>query len=415
MGWLCFQNMNALAEPIATTLRCTEPLPTRRHREIVRHMMLDGGKWDAQVGDVAVLAPFALVLPRQVWVMLAAEAEELTRELFVLEQALLHRPALWPRLGVPARVRRALEKEQPWTPSAARVMRFDFHPTTDGWRISEVNSDVPGGFNEASTFTALVAEDFPGFRPAGDPLGALADALAAQARHLPRMALLAAPGHPADLQVVHGLATALRQRGVEAIPARPEQLSWSDGRAYLASGSERQPIGVIYRFFNAEWLARIAGDGWHPLFRGGLTPVCNPAAAVLSESKRLPLLWAELGMPVPTWSRLLPVNRPARTAAGSGNWLLKGAYSNNGESVLGRGWRSRPGFGGAMLHAMIRPGSWVAQRRFDSLALPTPEGPMHPCLGVYTVEGRTTGIYARLSPQPMIDYLARDVAVLVED
>ena len=37
-----------------------------------------------------------------------------------------------------------------------RLMRYDFHPTRDqGWMISEVNSDVPGGFAEASLLPLL--------------------------------------------------------------------------------------------------------------------------------------------------------------------------------------------------------------------------------------------------------------------
>lgn len=26
-----------------------------------------------------------------------------------------------------------------------RFLRFDFHPTEEGWRLSEANTDVPGG------------------------------------------------------------------------------------------------------------------------------------------------------------------------------------------------------------------------------------------------------------------------------
>ena len=32
------------------------------------------------------------------------------------------------------------------TPAMARVVRFDFHPTSEGWKISEANADVPGGY-----------------------------------------------------------------------------------------------------------------------------------------------------------------------------------------------------------------------------------------------------------------------------
>ena len=40
-----------------------------------------------------------------------------------------------------------------------RLMRFDFHPTTDGgFAISEVNSDVPGGHAEGSVVPAIAKE-----------------------------------------------------------------------------------------------------------------------------------------------------------------------------------------------------------------------------------------------------------------
>ena len=63
--------------------------------------------------------------------------------------------------------------------SAARVLRFDFHWTCDGWRISEVNSDVPGGFSEASELPALMAVYNTRTQPAGNPGAAWADAIAA--------------------------------------------------------------------------------------------------------------------------------------------------------------------------------------------------------------------------------------------
>ena len=47
--------------------------------------------------------------------------------------------------------------------------RYDFHWTTDGWRISEVNCDVPGGFIEGGGFTSLVAGALSGLKSTGDP------------------------------------------------------------------------------------------------------------------------------------------------------------------------------------------------------------------------------------------------------
>ena len=40
-----------------------------------------------------------------------------------------------------------------------RLMRYDFHPTIDGkWAVSEVNSDVPGGFAESSLLPELACK-----------------------------------------------------------------------------------------------------------------------------------------------------------------------------------------------------------------------------------------------------------------
>ena len=37
------------------------------------------------------------------------------------------------------------------------------------------------------------------------------------------------------------------------------------------------------------------------------------------------------------------------------------------------------------------------------------------CVGIYTVNGRAAGAYARLSEKPVIDFAAVDVALLLED
>ena len=60
-----------------------------------------------------------------------------------------------------------------------------------------------------------------------------------------------------------------------------------------------------------------------------------------------------------------------------------------------------------------RPGGWVAQRRFATVALASPIGRVRPCIGVYVVDGRAAGAYARLSRGAVVDYSAVDVALLV--
>jgi hypothetical protein len=57
----------------------------------------------------------------------------------------------------------------------------------------------------------------------------------------------------------------------------------------------------------------------------------------------------------------------------------------------------------------------VAQQRFEPVSLDTPLGPVFPCIGVYTVDGRACGAYARISHGPVVDFAAVDVALLIEE
>src|SRR5215831_18863167 len=149
--------------------------------EIRRRAVLDGCKWDPQVGDIDTLSPFPLVLNASAWNRLAGYAERLTAEAICAENEISHRPDLIGQLGLPRGLRRVLTDESPLTPAAGRVMRFDFHYTTHGWRISEANSDVPGGFSEASYFTEMMARHFPDLRPAGNPGDIWSNAIASTA------------------------------------------------------------------------------------------------------------------------------------------------------------------------------------------------------------------------------------------
>jgi hypothetical protein len=40
---------------------------------------------------------------------------------------------------------------------------------------------------------------------------------------------------------------------------------------------------------------------------------------------------------------------------------------------------------------------------------------MYPCLGVYTIDGRASGLFGRLANRPLIDFAATEVAVLLDE
>jgi glutathionylspermidine synthase len=386
--------------------------------EIRRTMALEHCKWDSQVGDETTLAPFPLLLSRSTWERLASAAEQLAEETLACEEELCARPELHDRLALPRRLGALLRRGAPaLTPGAARIMRFDFHFTTEGWRVSEVNSDVPGGLTEAESFTALVAAHTPGAAPAGAPGSALAEAIA-RAVGGGAVALLSAPGYMEDHQVIAYLARRLRERGLDAHLVSPHHLRWDGGGAALDTAWSTGPLSAIVRFYQAEWLARLPRRlGWERLFSGGRTPVTNPGAAALGESKRLPLLWDELHCPVRAWRELAPEARePGEVPWRDGDrWVLKQAYSNTGDTVSMRSAMTARAWAALAWRVRLGPGAWVAQRRFEVIPVQTPLGALVPCIGVYTVDGRAAGMYGRVARGPIVNFAAIDVAVLIRD
>jgi glutathionylspermidine synthase len=392
------------ADVEAMPCRALEPLGAASFDRIRRQMLLSHCKWDPQVGDVSTLAPFPLAISRSTWRQLAQWAEALAAEAAAAEVELLARPEMHRMLGLPRSIRKLLGRAKRLTPGIARVIRFDFHPTLDGWRISEANSDVPGGFTESSSFTQLMAEHYPQTSHAGNPTDRWARAMAAGVGSRGRIGLLVAPGYMEDQQVVQYLARALRQHGLEAEICGP-------GRALSR-------FDAIVRFYQGEWLARLPKRlGWPHLFIEGHVPVCNPGTALLTESKRFPLVWDALRTRLPMWRKLLPETRDPREVnwASDSSWLLKAAFCNNGDEVAIRSALAPAQWRKAARSARWNPSGWVAQRRFQPVAVETPIGPMQPCFGVYTIEGKATGIYGRVTAGAVIDYSAIDVAVLVEE
>jgi glutathionylspermidine synthase len=398
----------------------TTPLPERVFAGIRRDAVFECCKWDPQVGDVDILAPLPLILDAAAWREVSDCAEALAREALAAEAELVQRPELHRLLGLPREVERALRQAVRAGPSAgaARLMRFDFHVTPDGWRISEVNSDVPGGFNEAEGFTRLLAPHYPGTRPTGAAASALAAALA-QAAGGPgrRAALVHATAFTDDRQVMVYLARCLARLGVEPLLCAPDHVGWEHGHARLEGLGAAGPVDVVVRFFPAEWLTALPrARGWLPYFAGSRTPHCNPGTALLTQSKRFPLVWDALRTPLPTWRAALPETRDPRRVnwAREDGWVLKPALGRVGEGIGIRGVTPEREWTAIARDVRRNPEDWVAQRRFEASAFDLGDGPRYPCLGVYTVDARVVGAYGRGARKPLTDSAAQDLAVLLQ-
>ena len=395
-----------------------EPVGAAAFARIRLRTIFEHCKWDPQVGDVAILSPQPLALSAESWQGVSRLAERLAAEALAAEEELSRRPELHAQLGLPGAVRRVLRQAagQGCTPGLARLMRFDFHFTAEGWRISEVNSDVPGGLNEASGFARLVAEQYPGAAPAGDPSGALADAVREAVGPSGSVAFIHATAFTDDRQVMVYLAQRMEDRGLRCSLLAPDHLAWREGRAFSLLNGSSGPLDALVRFFPGEWLVELSRrSAWRHFFCGARTPVCNPATAMLIQSKRFPLVWEQLRVPLPAWRELLPPTcDPARIAGQPPeDWVLKPAFGRVGEGVGIAGVTGEKELRKIRKTAKRHPGLWVAQRRFHAVPLATVGGAVFPSLGIYTVGTRAVGAYARGAAKPLINSEAPDMAVLV--
>ena len=382
-------------------------------------MHLRYNKWDTQVGDKNVLSEHPVVLPIREWNVLRSFAELLASETTFLESISLETSRFQSFIGVPRAISEALasqEQRQPEMNSRrARMMRFDFHPTASGWCVSEVNSDVPGGWREGSSLQQLYQPFYKVLDCPESPLDAWGRAVELLA-HEGHVALLSAPGYLEDEQVVRTFMSELQGRQIPcSIIKTPAALEWSSAHGCKLVTNGRR-VSAVIRFYQVEWLCALPEDtGWKKLFHTSAIPVINPTVSAISESKRFPLLFNE-AMECPTWRSLMPECRDPREAAAADwdQWVLKACYSNTGDQVHICGALAQKEKQRVIKEAQRHPLRWVAQRRFETRAVETCRGPMYPCIGVFTVNGRAAGAYVRLSDGQVTGSSAVEAPLLID-
>jgi glutathionylspermidine synthase len=392
------------------------PLSDKDFHELTRRAVFECDFWRTHVEDRPLLCSFPLLLGAHVWHHLCRLARQLHDELLAAERELLERRELHAVLGLPPAIRRWLRSAHRQGPTPGlRVMRIDFHWTRDGWRISEANTDVCGGFIESSGLPQLFAPHFQGFRPAGDPAGVFVQGLASTRLDSRPIGLLHLTQFTDDHQIMRYLRRRCRQLGVNCVFTVPERTWWGNGRACCDFDGYRGPLSGMVRFVPADWLGRWARSQAEPFFVGGVTPVCNPAWSILSQSKRFPLAWDELRTPLLTWRELLPPTLCPSMYRGSWtpDWIVKPAFGFEGKDVVVAGAVSDETRSRVWRLATRDPRAWVMQRRFDLIAVETSDGPLYPAVGVYVIGGRIGGAYARACSRPLIDHRAREMIVLV--
>lgn len=142
----------------------------------------------------------------------------------------------------------------------------------------------------------------------------------------------------------------------------------------------------------------------------------NPGSALLTQSKRFPLVWSYLDGSLPTWRNLLPDTHDPRRVpwAKQSDWVLKPVWGRVGERIALPGVTDKTEWRHIARDVFWRPRAWIAQRPFEVVSLALGYGRIYPCFGVYTIAGKACGVYGRVASRPLINHCALDTAILVE-
>lgn len=363
------------------------------------------------------LLDFALLMKPGEWPRLTRLAEGLSRELATAEQELLHRPDQFDSLGLQASIAEVLKGCSPGDrpKGFARVMRFDFYFTDEGWRFSEANPDAPGGYVEAYGLTRAMAAYYPGFSPPPNPAAAYAEAIYRFAGKGATVSFF----HE-DIRVAawtpEFIQNEVEKQGMRGVLVKPRHLLWKANFAHISTPSGTVKPDVLIRVVLASWLAKLGRrDQWAPWFCGSKTPISNPGHSILVESKRLPLVFGELDAPMTGYRAFSPESRSPRSVPRSlqYQWVFKPAFGYHGLGIGIAGVTQKTAYKKIAEEARQDDAKWVAQRRFESVPVPTERGPGHVCLGVYTIDGVAGGVFARIRGKPLIDGHAPSIAVLI--
>ena len=130
-------------------------IPEERYEEYRLKAIFECYKWDPQFLDNNTVASHVLEITEEEYEDVAALTEKLDIETRNAEEFLNKNLDLAKPLALPKQIYNELKRMTNYDPEKhVRLMRYDFHPTTENkWAVSEVNSDVPGGFAEATLMT----------------------------------------------------------------------------------------------------------------------------------------------------------------------------------------------------------------------------------------------------------------------
>ena len=390
------------------------------YNEYKLDVMLDCYKWDPQFCDNNTVAKYALVLSEKEHEELKLLTEKLIKETTEAENFLNKNLKYTKALEIPNKFRSDIKSMKNYNPDKhIRLMRFDFHPTLENkWAVSEVNSDVPGGFAEATLMNRKSLEYLSNENYYAISFGDfLADAIKKKVRQGGRIMLVHCTSYSDDRQVMQFLGDKLSGMGYEVIYAAADQLKFENGKAISILNNREGEVDGIIRFSPLEWVADMKSKNWHGYFDTE-TVSCNHPIAIFAQTKRFPFVWDLLeskGIDLSTWRELLPETLEVNDKKVDDKFIYKPVYGRVGENISIKEACKDDAYKKILEDVKRHPKKYLAQKKFNSRHLTNEDGEeFHVCIGSYGVENSHAGYYARISRSPRIDSYAADIPVLIE-
>ncbi|MDR0219995.1 MAG: glutathionylspermidine synthase family protein [Lachnospiraceae bacterium] len=395
------------------------PIPKDKYYDYRLDAMFGCYKWDPQFYDNNTLAKHVLVISEEEHKELKALTEKLDKETIEAEEFLNNNLKLAKPLALPRQTQHELYRMKNYQADRhIRLSRYDFHPTIEGgWAVSELNSDVPGGFAETSLLPQLAADLLDSKNYWYINFGEmLVDAIAKKVKPQGRIMIVHCTSYSDDRQHMQFLGDRLSERGFAVIYAAADHLRFKDNKAYSILDGNEGEVDAIFRFTPLEWLIGIKPKRWQGYF-DTTTPSCNHPVAMFAQTKRFPLAFDALekhGVQMTAWRELLPETLKVKDAKGKEGFIYKPACGRVGENIAIKEACRGDEYKKIMRDVKRHPRQYLAQKMFVSKPLAGEGGTsFHVCLGTFVVEGKLAGYYARISDKPRIDSYAADTPVLI--
>jgi len=395
-------------------------IPDDKYYDYRLQAMFDCYKWDPKFCDSNTLANYVLVLSSNEDEEIVKLTESLDNETRVAEEFLNRNIKIAKKLRLPRKIIEKIPDMKNYDKTKnIRLMRYDFHPNIDnGWTVTEVNSDVPGGFAESSLLPELARKTINRLDLEYNSFGErMIEAINNLLHKNGTIMMVHCTCFSDDRQVMQYLGDRLEKEGYKIIYGAADHINFNKKEAYSILDNNKEKIDLIFRFTPLEWLVQMKPRRWDGYF-DTTTMSCNHPISIYAQSKRFPLVWDNLkavGIDMKTWKELLPETLEVRKMVKKEGYIYKPVYGRVGERIAIKEACRDGEYEKILQDVNKHPSQYILQKKFQSKPLKGENGEeYHACIGSYVINSKHSGYYARISAYPRIDSYAADIPVLIE-